>query len=348
MSPSNPRGGKRVGHDGVPWAATDSPARILMMRFQAFGDVVAVLPAVRGLRHRLPESRIDFLTRDDMCELPAAIDLFDNVYTIGGRRRHLLQRLSALHIGPRLARNRYDVVIDLQNNDVSNGLRRRVAGSVWSAFDRYSPEPHAERARRAIESALSIDVPLAFDLRLKESAGGLGLIPAEYRDSDLVVLNPAGFFPSRNWPLENYVEFAKAWRARHRNAAFVVVGDARVAAKAAALRVALPGQLLDLVGKTTVTQAFEVLQRAALVVSEDSGLLHMAWCGGRPSIALFGSTRSDWARPLGPHSVLLDSSDLPCGQCMSPTCRYGDTRCLTRYTPEEVAARAEALLASLP
>jgi ADP-heptose:LPS heptosyltransferase len=212
-----------------------------------------------------------------------------------------LQHLSARLNGRRLAHHRYDAVI---------------------------------------ESALSIDVPLAFDLRLKEPAGGIGLIPTAFRDNALVVLNPARFFPSRNWPLRNYVEFATAWLALHRHAAFVVLGDARVAAKAAVLEQALPGRLLNLVGKTTVTQAFEVLQRATLVVSEDSGLLHMAWCSGRPSVALFGSTRSDWSRPLGPHSVLLDSSDMPCGNCMAPECRFGDVRCLTRYTPDRVLGRA--------
>jgi ADP-heptose:LPS heptosyltransferase len=73
----------------------------------------------------------------------------------------------------------------------------------------------------------------------------------------------------------------------------------------------------------------------------------MAWCSGRPSVALFGSTRSDWSRPLGPHSVLLDSSDMPCGNCMAPECRFGDVRCLTRYTPDRVLGTATDLLARL-
>jgi lipopolysaccharide heptosyltransferase II len=87
------------------------------------------------------------------------------------------------------------------------------------------------------------------------------------------------------------------------------------------------------------------VQRAALVLSEDSGLMHMAWVSGTPLVALFGSTRSDWSSPLGPRSLLLDSSDLPCGNCMQATCQRGDVFCLSRRTPEEVFSRAVSLLA---
>jgi len=80
------------------------------------------------------------------------------------------------------------------------------------------------------------------------------------------------------------------------------------------------------------------------VLSEDSGLMHMAWVSGTPVVALFGSTRSDWSRPLGPRSVFLDSSDLSCGACMQATCRRGDVFCLSRRSPEEVFARAVSLL----
>ena len=62
----------------------------------------------------------------------------------------------------------------------------------------------------------------------------------------------------------------------------------------------------------------------------------MAWVSGIPTLALFGATRSDWSRPLGEHTFLLDSSDLPCGNCMEAVCKFGDVHCLTRYTPEEV------------
>jgi ADP-heptose:LPS heptosyltransferase len=98
------------------------------------------------------------------------------------------------------------------------------------------------------------------------------------------------------------------------------------------------------VDNTTPLQAFAVLQHASFLLSEDSGLMHMAWVSGIPTIALFGSTRSDWSRPLGEHTFFLDSSDLPCGNCMQSICQSGDVRCLTRYTPKMIFDHAIDLL----
>ena len=93
--------------------------------------------------------------------------------------------------------------------------------------------------------------------------------------------------------------------------------------------------------------AYAIMKKIKLVLSEDSGLMHFAWVSGTPTLALFGSTRSDWSRPLGKYSMLLDSSDLPCGNCLLVHCRYGDVHCLTRYTPEFVFKKALSLLSSV-
>ena len=338
----------QAGHAAVPWNAAQAPARILVMRLQALGDVVATLPAVRGLRALLLAAEIDFLTRRETADLPLNLELFDRVHVVEGGRNASLQRLHALWLAPRIARRRYEVVVDLQNNARQPGdpparPRRGLERirPLCTACARRARKARARTRARLPDNARS-------PARAESAAGGVTLLPAAFRQRELVVLNPAGAWPTRNWPLDNYVRFARHWRERHANAGFVVLGDARIAEQARALAAALGGDLVDLVARTTVTQAFEILSVCRLVLSEDSGLMHLAWIGGTPTLALFGSTRSDWSRPLGPHSVLLDSSDLPCGQCMSPSCRYGDVRCLTRYTPEEVAARAEALLASCP
>jgi len=158
------------------------------------------------------------------------------------------------------------------------------------------------------------------------------------------VLNPAGAFATRNWEMHKYVLFARQWLQRWPHTRFLVLGTSFIAEKAAFLEGELGEHLINLVGKTTPSEVFALLQRVTLVLSEDSGLMHMAWVSGTPVVALFGSTRSDWSRPLGPRSVFLDSSDLSCGACMQATCRRGDVFCLSRRSPEEVFARAVSLL----
>jgi heptosyltransferase-2 len=329
-----------------PWRRAEAPARILAIRLQAIGDVAITLPYLRALQKSLPDAEIDMVTREEVGPLPRAVELFRRVDELGGGRNERYQLLLAVLMAPRLRARRYDVVLDLQNNRVSRTIRRAILPRAWSTFDRSSPNSAGERTRRTIEAA-GFPLPLVeAHLPLKDAGLGLDVL----RDADwdpgreLVVLSPAGAFPSRNWPTECYARFAELWQQR-RSTQFAVLGLEAVRSKAAALRTALGGHLLELAGRTTLPEALGIVQRAALVLTEDCGLMHMAWVSGVPTLALFGSSRHDWSAPLGEHSLCLHSGDLPCGACMESTCRFGDVHCLTRYSPEYVVHEAERLIA---
>jgi ADP-heptose:LPS heptosyltransferase len=102
-------------------------------------------------------------------------------------------------------------------------------------------------------------------------------------------------------------------------------------AKATEISTALGEHCIDLTGRADQLEAFAIVGRARFVLSEDSGLMHMAWTQGTPTLALFSDSRRDWSAPQGSWSDCLDSSDLPCGPCGLPVCKFGDNRCLTRY-----------------
>src|ERR1700680_1422963 len=103
-----------------PWTRKNPPQRILAIRLQAMGDVVITLPYLQCLRNALPpEGRLDFLTREETEDIPKNIDLFDHVYSIGGGRKFKKQLWSTFLLLPRLFIQRYDVVVDLQNNMLS-------------------------------------------------------------------------------------------------------------------------------------------------------------------------------------------------------------------------------------
>ena len=136
-----------------PWKKREPPKRILAIRLQAMGDVMITLPYLQHVRSVLPESSvIDFLTRRETAEIPRSIILFNKVFAIGGGRNHRTQLLLALLLLPRLMARRYDMVIDLQNSDISRLLRRMLRPQAWSQFDRFSPNAAGERNRLTIES----------------------------------------------------------------------------------------------------------------------------------------------------------------------------------------------------
>jgi lipopolysaccharide heptosyltransferase II len=337
-----------VSAPAVPWRGAEPPKSVLAIRLQALGDVVITLPYLRALRHSLPGTDIDFLTRQEDGSIPRALMLFRSVEELGGGRSERRQLLLTPLIAPRLLARRYDIVLDLQNNRVSRTIRRLIRPRAWALFDRESPVAAGERTRRTIEAA-GFPLPRvdAF-LPLRNPNLGLDVLGHAKWDStrDLIVLSPAGAFASRNWPIERYARFADLWRQRH-SAQFAIMGLTSLREKAAVLQARLGDDLLNLVGETTASQAFAIVQRASLVLTEDCGLMHMAWATGVPTLALFGSSRHVWSAPLGDHACCLHSGDLECGACMAPTCRYGDILCLTRYSAEYVVDRAETLIARI-
>jgi ADP-heptose:LPS heptosyltransferase len=329
------------------WSAAYPPRKILLIRLQALGDVVITLPYAQAIKEAFPSTTLDLLTRREVSGIPREIDLFRRIVEIRGGRNSKLQLLSLLALFPTLLLAKYDVVIDLQNNYFSRIVTKVLEVRAWVEFDRYSPQPAGVRTLNTIEQAGIGPLRPKFHLRSRKSEQALKiLVDAGWKvGNELVVLNPAGSFESRHWPIDNYSAFANIWLEQFQpRAQFLFLGDERLRGKAAYLATILAARAINLVGRTTPEQAFAIVGRTNLVVTEDSGLMHMAWVSGIPTVALFGSSRSDWSRPLGPHSICLDSSDLPCGCCMLPTCRFGDNRCLTRYSPELVAHKASELL----
>lgn len=328
-----------------PWRRPEPPRRVLLIRLQALGDLVITIPYAAALRRSLSGTEIDLLAREEVAEIPEQVVLFDHVFRLGGGRATSRQLFHALRLVPTLRERRYDAVLDLQNNHVSGIVRRLLRSEAWCAFDRSSPVSHGDRTRHAIEAAGFPLAKVGPDVMLRDESLGLGLLRQAgwSEEEELVVLNPAGAFPSRQWPIENYASFARAWRKRH-PARFLVLGLPSLAERVRPLREALGRELIDLVGRTRPAEAYAIVRRARFILTEDSGLMHMAWTSGVPTLALFGASRSDWSAPQGPLSVCLHSGDLPCGACMEAFCRFGDVHCLTRYTPESVLEHAESLL----
>lgn len=333
------------------WRKNIAPRRVLAIRLQATGDMVITLPYLQNLRNTLPpDAELDLVTREEVESIPKNIELFNNVHSIGGGRNWKKQLALTYLLLPKLLLRRYDVVIDLQNNIISKTIRKALMPKAWSEFDRFSPIAAGECTRLAIEATGFKNCAATSGFKTKISDSEIkGILKQNGWDgkSKLVLLNPAGAFKTRHWPIENYAEFCRIWIENFPQTQFLVMGTDFVSSKATYLKQRLNNKVINLVSKTTPIQAFALLQRIQLVISEDSGLMHMAWVSGVPTLAMFGSTRSDRATPLGNHTLLLNSSDLPCGNCMLEECRFGDNHCMTRYSPQFVFDKAISLLKSL-
>jgi lipopolysaccharide heptosyltransferase II len=329
------------------WDFDRDPKSILIIRFHAIGDVAITLPASVAVASLFPNAEVGFLTSEASVPLVRAITAFSNVYAIPSSSTRSERLKNGILTGLKMRSKRYDVVVDLQRNWQSRLIRRLAHAKSWGEFDRFSPNAASVRVldtfHRTGFSTLTPHPALQLKNDLQVKAESLLVKEGWDSHSLLIVLNPAGFWETRNWSLDNYISLARCW-LEHEKVFFVIVGTDRVSKKASRLKHALGDSLINLVNKTSLDEAMAIMRHANLIISEDSGLMHMAWAVGVPIVALFGSSNHVWSQPTGEYTRTFHSGDLECGACMSPTCRFDDVRCLTRVSPAMVFDAAQEIL----
>jgi heptosyltransferase-2 len=151
----------------------------------------------------------------------------------------------------------------------------------------------------------------------------------------------AEYGPAKRWPAIHFAELAKTLAQP-----VVLLGSAKEAPLCQEIATtAGEGRCIDLAGKTSLAQAFALIAGAAVVVSNDSGLMHVAAAFGVPQVALFGSSSPHHTPPLNERASIIWLRDDPayeppldCAPCFERECPLGHTRCLYDITPEAVLA----------
>ena len=159
----------------------------------------------------------------------------------------------------------------------------------------------------------------------------------------LLALCPgAEYGEAKRWPSEHYAAVARLWVQR--GGQVWIFGSARDRAVASAILARVPEGGVDLCGRTSLGEAIDLLALAHAVVSNDSGLMHLAAALDRPLVALFGSTDPGFTPPRSPRARVLRLG-LACSPCFARVCRFGHRHCLTGITPEQVDAALQEGLA---
>ena len=149
----------------------------------------------------------------------------------------------------------------------------------------------------------------------------------------------AEFGPAKCWPAARYAELAQTLFERD-GLPVLLLGSAKEAALCGQIAAAAPRACRVLAGQTALIDAMALIAAARGVVSNDSGLMHVAAAFGVPQAAVFGSTSPEHTPPLNRRARVLwlkEELQLDCAPCFARECRFGHTRCLTEVSAVRVA-----------
>ncbi|HEX4143871.1 MAG TPA: glycosyltransferase family 9 protein [Pirellulales bacterium] len=307
--------------------ATESASaapRILIVRLSAIGDVLHGLPVLCALRDALPKAHLAWLVEGRSAELLAGHPALDEVVAV--RRRWLKSPRTTFNLWRRL-RGRFDVTIDVQGLSKSavaarlSGAPRRIG---LAAPDGREISPWLNNvlvrptATHVIDRNLELLGPLGiapgrvrFDLPEREADGQRAeqTIAQAGATARCALLNPGAGWPSKLWPAERFAAVAAhlgnvqglvslaVWAGEQENA-----WARRIVARSAGwARLAPPTSLVELAA---------LARRAQLMVSSDTGPLHLAAAVGTPCVGLFGPMPGERNGPYGRQHVTIQVAGL--------------------------------------
>jgi heptosyltransferase-2 len=325
------------------------PDRILVRAPNWVGDVVLSLPALRDLRRLFPAARLEVLARPWVAELYGAVPGVDAATESRGHRADVES-----------VRGRFDAGVLLPNSFASAlVLFRAGVPERWGyatdgrgmLLTRRCRVPPGVRGRsqvyyyRAMLEGLGLAVGGAPDASLacpeEWSARGLALLGD---DGPWIGVNPGAFYgTAKRWPSQRFAAAADLV-ARRIGARVAVVGGAgeRPLGEAVADGLRAPSRVLC--GETSLGDLVGVLARLRLLLTNDSGPMHLAAALGTPVVAVFGSTDEAETAPVSPRARVVRER-VECAPCLLRECPI-DHRCMSRVGADRVASTALELLAS--
>jgi ADP-heptose:LPS heptosyltransferase len=312
--------------------------RIAVFRALVLGDMLCAVPALRAMRHAYPQATITLIGLPWAESLVQRLDCVDELMPFPGfpGLPETPPDVAALpgFLAAAQAR-RFDLALQMHGSGaLTNPLvatlgARRTAG--FHGPGAYRPEdpqlfiPWPEQGHEierclALTDALQLPrqgTQLEFPLRAQDRQRLKALWP-QHAPGRYVVVHPGSQLPSRRWPVERFARVADGLARAGWTVA--VTGTAGEAGLAAALRRICPAPVVDLVGRTDLWTLGALLEGARLLVSNDTGVSHVAAALGTPSVVVsLGSDVRRWA-PLDRRRHRVLWRDLPCRPCGHATC----------------------------
>ena len=320
---------------------------ILIIKPGAIGDLLQMTPVIRALKRKYPPARISLLVgsrqtaqlfrHDEYLHETIVYEKHDEHRTVG----------SLIRLRHQLKLRHYDLVINFQRSNL------RTWFLTSAAFPCRVLIYHKARNRpvHAVVNYLETLAPLGIDssdTRLQLTFGpddrkyASAVIARMVGKGPLIALNPGASHKVNRWAPERFAELADRL-SEQMSANVLLVGGPEDVPLADQILASTASKPASVAGKATLLQLAALMEQAVLLVSGDTGPLHLATAVGTRVVALFGAADPERTGPIGAQHVVI-RSDAHCAPCRSRTCRRTKLECMDRISVDQVFDAVKILL----
>ncbi|PLY03582.1 MAG: lipopolysaccharide heptosyltransferase II [Desulfuromonas sp.] len=326
-----------------------SVGKVLIVRPGGIGDAVHLIPAIKALKEKYPDAVVDILAEKRNCQV---FDLCPEINAV-----HVYDQPSGLM---NIFRQSWDLVIDTEQWHLLSAVVARLARSSWKiGFDTnerrrmFTHPVHYRHDCYEVDSFLVLLKPLGVDSGFNYQESFLTL-PASSRqaakaqlsqlhDKTIIAIFPGASIAERRWGASKFHALAKS--IAEKGYLVVVIGGPEDKAPGDRIVGSLPNAL-NLAGSCTLVESAAIISCSRLLVSGDSGVLHIGVGLGKPTVSLFGPGNAKKWAPRGDRHRVLEKQ-IACSPCTkfgyTPKCHIG-VKCMREITVNEVFTAAMELL----
>ena len=313
--------------------------KVLIIKPSSFGDIIQANPIIHAIKKQWDNSQIDWLVFD---KFKPVVELFEGITNI-----KIWERDGGIKAFFKVLRDcnkeKYDLVIDLQGllrtalfafllkakqKMGVSGMKELSWLLIKQPYKRNKKENAVIRNLNSLSYVTGNKYPVHFEIRKSSISDDFFKDEGIEKQYKLIAFIPFARGKTKNWDIKYYNELAKMVADEYSDIKIIILGSEKDFGKIK------NNNVIDLCGKTNISELAQVLNKCLLAIGADTGPMHLANALGVNNIFIFGGSDVNETAPYGSNSIVL-SSNFPCSPCRGK-CIYDTEKCLNQIKTQDV------------
>ncbi len=328
--------------------------KIVILRFSSIGDIVLTLPTIRALRAQYPEAQITFVTKAPFASLFEAVEEIDSVIPLSKEKGALKKIIEHCQ------KEQYDLLVDLHSNQRT--LLLKLLGRAKKCITYKKPRlsklllvwfkkkpdpliPIWKRYLQTVKPLLTKETRPNFSLTLSKNATQKATEIIAPLEKNIITIASGSSWATKEWPIEKYHQLGKLL-ATLKNVSIITIGGEKDKTVQTALQKSIPS-LVPLCGELSIVESAAIVAQSTMLLTVDTGMMHIGAGYNTPICALFGSTVKDFGFFPASQNCTIFEKELSCRPCSHTgkvVCPKKHFRCMNEINSETIFNTIKATL----